>query len=494
MKKTFLLLSILIICVLFITSCNTNDATLISHPQTDNHEITSPSIESDSVISPSTTTIAISQTPNTPNNDNSNNNTTDEANKPSSAPPSDHSQKPSSGNSQKPPSGSSSKPSGGSTVNTGTGAYNLKAGETVDGGTYTSEADDQSAIRAEGVNATLENVNIVKSAGDASSADASSFYGLNSALHAINSAELTVKNCTITATAKHSTGVFAYNKATIKIYNSVINVTGGGAGGIQVSGGGILYAYDLTVNSASKAAIRSDRGGGTMIVDGGTYTSTGTDGCPAIYSTADITVKNSTLTSTNSRGVIIEGKNSVTLENCVVNGCDQSTNAGTQANVMIYQSMSGDADIGEGSFKMTGGKLVTNSGGMFFITNTSCTIDLQNVELCYNSNRTLITLSGTQRWGTSGKNGGTCIFNATDQKLTGDVEVDSISSIKLNLTSSEFVGAINNANSNGESALTLDSQSTWRLTGDSYLSSFNGNYDSVITNGYRLFVNGIQVK
>ena len=361
-------------------------------------------------------------------------------------------------------------------------------------GTYASETADQSAIRAEGVNATLENVNIVKSAGDASSADASSFYGLNSALHAINSAELTVKNCTITATAKHSTGVFAYNKATIKIYNSVINVTGGGAGGIQVSGGGILYAYDLTVNSASKAAIRSDRGGGTMIVDGGTYTSTGTDGCPAIYSTADITVKNSSLTSTNSRGVIIEGKNSVTLENCIVNGCDRSTNAGTQANVMIYQSMSGDADVGEGTFKMTGGKLVTNSGGMFFITNTSCTIDLQNVELCYKSNGTLITLSGTQRWGTSGKNGGTCIFNATDQSLTGDVEVDSISSIKLNLTSSEFTGAINNANSTGSASITIDSQSTWELTGDSYLSSFNGNYDNVITNGYRLFVNGIQVK
>lgn len=490
MKKTALFITLLTICALLITSCNTDNSTLVSSSQTDTTDIdnvsTSPSITSNDTFASEAETDTTPQPPNIPNNDHSNNNATDENNKPP--------QKPSSSNSHKPNSGNSSKPSGGSSVNTGTGAYNLKDGETVNGGTYASEAADQSAIRAEGISAILENVNIVKNSGNASSADASSFYGLNSALHAVNSAELTVKNCTVTAAAKNSTGVFAYNKATIKIYNSTVNVTGGGAGGIQVAGGGILYAYDLIVNSASKAAIRSDRGGGIMIVDGGTYTSTGTDGCPAIYSTADITVKNSTLTSTNSRGVIIEGKNSVTLENCIVNGCDRSTNAGTQANVMIYQSMSGDANIGEGSFKMTGGKLVTNSGGMFFITNTSCTIDLQNVELCYNSNGSLITLSGTGRWGTSGKNGGICILNATSQVLTGDIEIDSISSISLNLTSSEYTGAINSANSGGNVSITLDNQSTWRLTGDSYLSSFNGNYDNIITKGYRLFVNGIQVK
>ena len=487
MKKCYLLMILLSICALFITSCNSNPTTLPTIDTTDNsHEDTPPLIVSDDTSLSPTSPSTAPQPPVNSSNEHSGN-----------KPPEQNDQSPPShpsGNSQKPNSGGSSKPSGGSSVNTGTGAYNLKNGETVNGGTYTSESADQSAIRAEGVSATLENVNVVKNSGDAFSADAASFYGLNSALHAVNSAELTVKNCTVTATAKNSTGVFAYNNATIKIYNSTVRVTGGGAGGIQVAGGGILYACDLTVNSASKAAIRSDRGGGTMIVDGGTYTSTGNDGCPAIYSTADITVKNASLNSTNSRGVIIEGKNSVTLKNCIVNGCDQSTNAGTRANVMIYQSMSGDADIGEGSFKMTGGKLVTNSGGMFFITNTSCTIELQNVELCYNSNGTLITLSGTERWGTSRKNGGICTFNATSQILTGDVEVDSISSIDLNLTASEFTGAINSANSTGSASITIDSQSTWKLTGDSYVSSFNGNYDNVITNGYRLFVNGIQVK
>ena len=45
-----------------------------------------------------------------------------------------------------------------------------------------------------------------------------------------------------------------------------------------------LYAWDLNVETKgeSSAAIRSDRGGGTMVVDGGTYTSNGV-GSPAVW-------------------------------------------------------------------------------------------------------------------------------------------------------------------------------------------------------------------
>ena len=45
-----------------------------------------------------------------------------------------------------------------------------------------------------------------------------------------------------------------------------------------------------------------------MVVDGGTYTATGT-GSSAIYCTADIAVNNAELTAKNSEGVCIEGLN-----------------------------------------------------------------------------------------------------------------------------------------------------------------------------------------
>ncbi|MBQ3440730.1 hypothetical protein IJG27_00215 [Candidatus Saccharibacteria bacterium] len=80
---------------------------------------------------------------------------------------------------------------------------------------------------------------------------------------------------------------------TVNISNSTITTTKDNSGGIMTNGGGIMNAKNLTITTAgiSSAAIRSDRGGGTVMVDEGTYKTTG-KGSPAIYSTADITVKN----------------------------------------------------------------------------------------------------------------------------------------------------------------------------------------------------------
>ncbi len=162
---------------------------------------------------------------------------------------------------------------GSSTVQTGTGAYTLKDGEALTGGTYASTKADENTIRAEGdVTATLENVTVQKTAGAASSNDSSSFYGLNAAILALDNAKLTINGGVVTATAEGANGVFAYGNSTIHITGTTVNVSGGNAGGIEVSGGGTMYANDLTVNATVKAAIRSDRGGGTMVVDGGNAT------------------------------------------------------------------------------------------------------------------------------------------------------------------------------------------------------------------------------
>ena len=166
-------------------------------------------------------------------------------------------------------------------------AATLGDGEVLSGGTYLATGDDESAVDVSAAaTAEVAGATIRKTAGSASSADAASFRGVNSAVRVYDDAVLTLSDCVIEASAPDATGVFAYDNATIVIRNSTVTVTGGGAGGVQVAGGGTLVGENLTVTSASKAAIRSDRGGGTMQLDGGTYTSTGKNGCPAIYSTA----------------------------------------------------------------------------------------------------------------------------------------------------------------------------------------------------------------
>ena len=169
----------------------------------------------------------------------------------------------------------------------------------------------------------------------------------------------------------------------MNISDSTIRTTGDCSGGIQTTGGGTTNASNLDVETQgnSSAAIRSDRGGGTVHVDGGTYVTNGT-GSPAVYSTADISVSDATLTANNSEGIVVEGKNSVSLTDCKLTGNmtgtyqDDSENI---HNIMIYQSMSGDAEVGEASFTAEGGSITAKSGDMFYVTNTDCTISLKNV-------------------------------------------------------------------------------------------------------------------
>ena len=364
----------------------------------------------------------------------------------------------------------------------------LNDGDEIIGGTYTSSNNDESVMEISGNGkATVTGSLLQKTAGDASSADASSFRGVNSAVRVYDKATLTLKDCTIKAQADNATGVFAYDNGTIYISDSTVDVTGGGAGGIQVAGGGTLYASNLNVTSKSKAAIRSDNGGGYMEVDGGTYTSLGKNGCPAIYSTADIHVSNATLISENSRAVIIEGKNSVTLKDCDLTGNDQSTKEGSiKANILLYQSASGDASAGTSAFTSEGGTITSKSGAMFYCTNTSSVINLNNTDLILSDDGSLLIVS-EGRWGKDGKNGGNCVVNAVNQTLEGSIQVDSISSLELNLSGSAFTGSIENK---GKTSVILDSSSTWTLTADSYVTSFTGDASNVIGNGYKLYVNG----
>ena len=368
----------------------------------------------------------------------------------------------------------------------------IKNGDTITGGTYTATGVDESALEASGTTkATVTGAVIKKSAGKASSVDDSNFKGVNSGIRVYGNAELTIKDCIIEANAENATGVFAYQNGVIHISDCTVTVTGSGAGGVQVAGGGTLYGNNLTVTSESKAAIRSDRGGGILVIDGGSYTSNGKDGCPVIYSTAEITVKNAEGVSTKSRAIIIEGKNSVTIENCTLSGNDQSTKTGSvRSNIMLYQSTSGDAKEGTSTLTATNCKLISQSGAMFYCTNTSSIINLTGTELVLSSDGGLLIVS-EGRWGKDGKNGGKCTFNAKDQTLEGNITVDKISTLELNLSASTLNGAILNE---GKVDLTMDAGSKWILTANSSVSSLSGDTSGIELNGYKLLVGGQEYK
>ena len=392
---------------------------------------------------------------------------------------------------------------GSSEVTNGTSANTISEDTSVDGAAYTSSGDDENALRVDGAAADLSNITVDKTAGSSSNTEDGDWYGQNAGLLALNGATVNITGATVNTSVQNGNGVFSYGEGTtVNISDSTIRTTGNNSGGIHTTGGGTMNADNLDVETSgnSAAAIRSDRGGGDVNVTGGTYTTNGT-GSPAIYCTADISVEDAELTANASEGVVVEGKNSVSLKNCnLVSSMDNTYNGDSSENIhgiMIYQSMSGDAESGTASFSSIDGSITAKKGDLFYVTNTDCEIYLQNTALTMeDADGVLLRVEGnnsSRGWGTEGANGGTVSMTTEKQTLDGEIVVDEISSLDLTMDNgTTFTGTINASGDAGTVNVTLSDDSTWTLTGDSYVTSFDGDLSNVTANGHHLYVNGEQ--
>ena len=388
----------------------------------------------------------------------------------------------------------------------------ITTSENIDSGKFSSSNSNENSILVSGeVSVNLENITVSKT-GDSDSGDATSFYGTNSGILAKNGANLTIDNATIETDAVGANGVFSYggsattnntssDSTTVTIKNSKITTSKDNSGGIMTTGGGIMKAFNLDIltSGISSAAIRSDRGGGSVEVDNGTYKTTG-QGSPAIYSTANIKVSNATLIATKSEGIVIEGKNSVTLDNCTLTDTNNTLNgkSTTYKNIFLYQSMSGDSSVGVSTFNATNSTITTNQGDTFYVTNTKSVINLENNTFVNNDSTSSFLRVQKDSWGESGNNGGEVELNTINQKIVGNITVDSLSALTFKMTNnSYFEGSINTLNTAKNISLTLDDTSKIKLTGDTYLTILTNSVkdnSNIDFNGYKLYVNGEVIK
>ena len=365
-----------------------------------------------------------------------------------------------------------------------TAATEFTSDATQSGTAFASTGSDENALHVyNGAAVTLDGVTVSRNSDSSTGGDASSFYGVGAAA-LVTDGTLTISDSSITTDAKGGAGVFAYGDGTAYVSDSTIRTEQDTSGGIHVAGGGTLYAWDLDVETqgASSAAIRSDRGSGTMVVDGGSYTSNGS-GSPALYSTADITVHNAVLTANGAEALCIEGLNSARLFDCDLTGnIPASSQNDCDWNVILYQSMSGDSEVGNSTFAMVGGSLTAKNGGMFYTTNTESTFLLSGVDITPAAdNDFFLKCTGNANargWGKSGANGADCSFTGRSQTMTGDVIWDSISQLDFYvLDGSTLTGAVlddeTNAGSGGSgyANVYIDSGSSWVVTADSTVTN-----------------------
>ncbi len=374
---------------------------------------------------------------------------------------------------------------------TGTAVYKVSSSvETLTDKTYVATKANQSAvIVSKGGSATLSNVTVTKS-GDSTAVETSNFTGLNAGVLIENGGQLSINDGVITTDAEGSNAVVSTGEGSkVTIDGITINTSKDSARGLHATYNGTIIASDVNIHTkgAHSGAITTDRGEGTVTVNGGTVVTSG-EGSPGIYSTGNITVSNLTSTSSGSEAAVIEGKNSITLTDSILSGAKKW-------GVMIYQSFSGDAGTGTGTFTMTGGSLTAATGPLFYSTNTNGVIHLTGVKLSQTSD-IFIQADGNNQWGTKGSNGSNLVVTADSQTVEGSIVADAISTVKMTLkNASTLTGAINGDNTAKVMALSLDASSIWNVTGDSYLTTIvNEDIDlsNIIDNGHNVYYDSSQ--
>ncbi|MCF0156005.1 MAG: hypothetical protein HUJ85_02810 [Veillonella sp.] len=328
---------------------------------------------------------------------------------------------------------------------------------------------------------------ILTKTGDTTSEEGSNFNGQNAAVLATKGSQINVSDTQINTDAEGSNAIFATGEnATINVNGTIIHTKKNSSRGLDATYKGTVIAKNVTITTegAHSASLATDRGEGTVKVTNAKLSTAG-EGSPLIYSTGDISLTKGQGQSTGSEIGVIEGKNSMTIVDSDLTG-----NVGN--GFMLYQSFSGDAESGIAKLNASNSKLTTHAEGAFIhVNNTQAEVDLSNNEIIMDKTHTLIN-AAANRWGQDGENGGHLTLNASQQNLTGNVVVDSISSVTMNFANgSSLTGAVNTAHTGQSVSLHLSKDSVWNLTDDSYVTELV-NEDptgaNIHTNGHKLVI------
>lgn len=377
---------------------------------------------------------------------------------------------------------------GGSAESTGsassTGYSQLSGTNSATGETYTSTNSDENAVQITGGTFTMTDCTVSKPSGDTSDSDGSSFYGINSAVYCAGSSSvLNVSGGTITSSATGANGVIAYDEGTINISDATIATSSNLSRGIHATGEGVINASNLTVTTSSTncSVIATDRGGGTVTVNGGTYTTTGDDSA-ITYSTGTITVSDATGSSSKGEISVIEGDNEITLNNCYM------TSGSSSRGMMILQSGSGDSEGYNGVINVNGGSMtLTDSDAPLLEVPTyiTATLTLTDVTLTVPSNE-LMYVDYNTRWTTYGGTGILVLATDSAWEYTGDVNADKYSTAIVKVMSGvTWNGSLDNGDEAASTSATVNG--TWILTADSYVDELTIEEGGTVnTNGYNL--------
>ena len=369
-----------------------------------------------------------------------------------------------------------------------TGTSVISESKTFEHQRFDNTTSDQNAFISKNKATITIDSSVFDKTGNTTNDDNSNFRGQNAVVLGIEGSQTSIKDSNITSNSIGSNAVFATGEGSvINVENTNIHTKGDSSRGLDATYKGTVNGKNLTITTegAHSATLATDRGEGTITAEAAKLTTSGT-GSPVIYSTGNITANNVNGVANKSEIGVVEGKNSITLTNSNVTGYHDN-------GFMLYQSFSGDAESGIARLKAENNTLTTHGTGAFiYVNNTTAEADLTGNTILMPNTTTLVKAAADSRWGKDGENGGHLTLRASNQELSGNIVADSISTVALDMTNgSSLVGAINTDNTAKEVTMKLSKDSTWTLTGDSYVKSLNNEdttSSNIHLNGYKLVV------
>ena len=334
---------------------------------------------------------------------------------------------------------------------------------------YSSSTQYYNVIQCTGGTLTMNGCTISKT-GDGSQGDNSSFYGNNSSIYAgaassssyqsttaASGAKIVIKNVTVNSSSKGANAVIATNGATVEIDGITIVNNYAVSRGLHATYGGIITAsnVDITTNEATSSTIATDRGGGTVTVNGGTATANGSKSA-VIYSTGTMSATDLVGKSASGEIAVIEGDNSIAMTNCTM------TSGSSERGLLMMQSGSGDASGVNPVMTITGTSLTMTDSSAPLLEVATCvtaTCTLDNCTVTVPSGILMYVMADSQ-WSTSGAVGNLILSNG---EYSGIVKYDT--GYTANVTVNE--GAV------------------WNLTANTTISTLVNN-GTINCNGYTL--------
>lgn len=394
-----------------------------------------------------------------------------------------------------PPGGGNGRPPGGmrggrdNSSRAPEGAYyNLSDGSSKvsDSETFATDSSDYNVVQVTNGTLTLNNGTVIKKGdSNAGNGDATSFYGINSAVYASGKdSKIIMKAGFIDTDAQGSNAVFATNGATIDVTGTKIRCHKTVSRGLHATYGGIINAYDIDIitDRATSSAVATDRGGGFVTVTGGTATAKG-DHCAVLYSTGVITANKLTGLAEQGEIAIVEGDNEV-----IINDCNMTAGSDKRA-MMMLQSGSGDADGVNAKITVNNSRLTVQGASTPLLevpTLNRGTLTLTDVTLNVPSGILMLVDYNTQ-WRTYGGIGNLILQTTKDAwEYSGRVEADGYSTANVTVGNKvTWKGANDSAKTAKATSVTVEKGGKWILAADSNVTNIVNN-GTIDRNGFSL--------